>query len=93
MGQRMADQTGELGGLGRDVPSRAATPEIADHKRIQGRRRRLVLAVQHNFDKVCGLRVSNFQETGRWHIDQHWELKNGYEFHTGTNITREGVVR
>lgn len=34
-----------------------------------------------------------FQETGYWHIDQHWELKNGSEFHTGTNFTREGVVR
>ena len=33
-----------------------------------------------------------FQETGFWHIDQHWELNNGYEFHTGVNLTREGVV-
>ncbi len=34
-----------------------------------------------------------FQETGYWHIDSHWELKNGHEFHTGMNITREGVLR
>ena len=34
-----------------------------------------------------------FQETGYWHIDSHWELKNSYEFHTGMNVTREGVVR
>lgn len=34
-----------------------------------------------------------FQETGYWHIDQHWELKNGSEFHTGINLTREAVVR
>ena len=34
-----------------------------------------------------------FQETGYWHIDSHWELKNGYEFHTGMNVTREGVLR
>jgi hypothetical protein len=34
-----------------------------------------------------------FQETGYWHIDSHWELKNSYEFHTGMNITREGVLR
>jgi hypothetical protein len=33
-----------------------------------------------------------FQETGFWHIDTHWELKNGYEFHTGVNLTREGVI-
>lgn len=34
-----------------------------------------------------------FQETGYWHIDQHWELKSGSEFHTGINLTREGVTR
>jgi hypothetical protein len=34
-----------------------------------------------------------FQETGYWHIDSHWELKNAWEFHTGMNLTREGVVR
>lgn len=32
-----------------------------------------------------------FQETGFWHIDSHWEWKNGYEVHTGINFTREGV--
>ena len=32
-----------------------------------------------------------FQETGRWHIDSHWEFKSGNEIHTGFNITREGV--
>ncbi len=32
-----------------------------------------------------------FQETGRWHIDSHWEFKSGNEVHTGFNITREGV--
>lgn len=34
-----------------------------------------------------------FQETGYWHIDSHWELKNSAEIHTGMNVTREGVVR
>src|SRR5687768_2905857 len=34
-----------------------------------------------------------FQETGYWHIDSHWELKNSSEFHTGMNVTREGVLR
>jgi hypothetical protein len=33
-----------------------------------------------------------FQETGYWHIDSHWELKSSWEFHTGMNVTREGVV-
>lgn len=33
-----------------------------------------------------------FQESGRWHIDNHWEWKNGYEVHTAINFTREGVT-
>ena len=33
-----------------------------------------------------------FQETGRTHIDNHWEWPDGTEVHTGMNITREGVV-
>ncbi len=32
-----------------------------------------------------------FQESGRWHIDNHLEWKNGYEFHTGLNLTKEGI--
>lgn len=32
-----------------------------------------------------------FQETGRWHIDNHWEWESGFEVHTGLNLTREGV--
>ena len=36
-------------------------------------------------------KFNGFQETGRWHIDNHWEWKNGYEFHTGINFTKEGV--
>jgi hypothetical protein len=34
-----------------------------------------------------------FQETGYWHIDNIIELKNSYEFHTGINLTREGIIR
>jgi hypothetical protein len=30
-------------------------------------------------------------ESGRWHIDQHFEFKNSTEIHTGMNITHEGV--
>jgi hypothetical protein len=32
-----------------------------------------------------------YQESGRVHIDNHWEWKNGYEVHTGFNLIREGV--
>jgi len=33
-----------------------------------------------------------FQESGRWHIDNHWVWRSGFEVHTGINITTEGVV-
>ncbi|GGD57161.1 hypothetical protein GCM10011361_24650 [Muriicola marianensis] len=33
-----------------------------------------------------------FQETGFLHLDNHWEFKSGLEFHTGMNLTTEGVV-
>jgi hypothetical protein len=32
------------------------------------------------------------QETGYWHIDNHWVWRAGHEFHTGMNVTREGVI-
>jgi len=32
-----------------------------------------------------------FQETGRLHLDSHWEWKSGLELHTGANATLEGV--
>ncbi len=32
-----------------------------------------------------------FQETGKWHLDNHWEWRNGYEIQTALNLTREGV--
>jgi hypothetical protein len=35
---------------------------------------------------------NGFYETGFLHIDNHWEWKNGFEIHTGMNITTEGVV-
>jgi hypothetical protein len=30
-------------------------------------------------------------ETRRVHLDQHWQFRAGHEFHTGMNITEEGV--
>ncbi len=33
----------------------------------------------------------DFVETGFLHMDIHWEWKNGYEFHTGYNVFRDGV--
>ena len=33
----------------------------------------------------------DFQETGFLHMDVHWEWKNGYEFHTGYNVFKDGI--
>jgi len=33
----------------------------------------------------------DFVETGYLHLDVHWDWKNGYEFHTGYNIFRDGI--
>ena len=32
-----------------------------------------------------------FQQSGFFHMDTHWEWRNGAEIHTGINLTREGV--
>ena len=32
-----------------------------------------------------------FQETGYLHLDNHWQLKNSTEVHSGINLTHEGV--
>jgi len=32
-----------------------------------------------------------FQETGFLHTDVHWEWQNGYEFHTGYNLSQDGI--
>jgi hypothetical protein len=37
-------------------------------------------------------KLDGFQESGYLHVDNHLEWRNGYEFHTGINFTREGVL-
>ena len=32
-----------------------------------------------------------FNESSRWHIDNHWEWQSGMEMHTGTNFIQEGL--
>ena len=32
------------------------------------------------------------QESMQVHMDSHWELRSGHEFHTGMNVTRQGVA-
>ncbi len=34
-----------------------------------------------------------FQETSFLHMDAHWELRSAHEFHTGVNVTRQGVTQ
>jgi hypothetical protein len=33
------------------------------------------------------------EETRFIHVDNHWEMRNGYEWHTGVNFTREGIFK
>jgi hypothetical protein len=33
-----------------------------------------------------------FQESGRLHVDNHFEWRSGWELHTGINFTHEGVI-
>ena len=35
--------------------------------------------------------MQGLMETSFVHIDNHWAWKNGYEFHSGINLTKEGV--
>lgn len=37
-------------------------------------------------------KLDGFQESGRWHIDTHWEFRSGFEIHTGLNLVKEGVL-
>ena len=38
-------------------------------------------------------KLDGFHESGRWHIDTHWEFRSGFEIHTGMNLVKEGVVQ
>ena len=42
-----------------------------------------------NFDGYW--KLDGRQESGRWHIDNHWEFRSGFEIHTGVNLVYEGV--
>ncbi len=37
-------------------------------------------------------KFDGFQESGKLHLDTHWEYKTGTELHTGINFTRAGVI-
>jgi len=37
-------------------------------------------------------KFDGFQESGRVHLDSHWEFRTGTEIHTGYNLRRAGVI-
>ena len=37
-------------------------------------------------------KLDGFHESGKWHIDTHWEFRSGFEIHTGMNLVKEGVL-
>ncbi len=37
-------------------------------------------------------RPDGFHESGKLHVDNHWEWRSGWELHTGINFTQEGVL-
>lgn len=89
----------EYGQVGEDF-----NPEVGFLSRSDYRRFRAFLMRRIRPDDMWGLLeirphasytvyrdFDGFQETGFSHNDIHWEFRNGYEVHTGINLTREGV--
>jgi hypothetical protein len=71
-------------------------------RKIEGSVNRNIRLAEGTFWKFLELRphvnyegfwnFAGLLETGRTHIDQHWQFRAGHEFHTGMNITHEGVT-
>ncbi len=69
-----------------------------DYKKLEGRVFRRVRPASGPFFEIRPHIVyrgfwdfDGFQETGFLHLDTHWEVHSGREFHTGVNFTREGL--
>jgi hypothetical protein len=82
----------------------AFNPEVGfltrrDYRKVEGRVFRRVRPM--NMGSFFELRphivyrgywdFEDFQETGYLHMDTHWEFQSGREFHTGYNLTTEGL--
>ena len=80
-------------------------PEVGFLRRENYRNPAGLIFYTHRFTDFLGLlearphvsyrgfwKPEGFQETGFFHLDTHWEWRNGYELHTGVNFTREGVL-
>jgi hypothetical protein len=69
-----------------------------DYRKLEGRIFRRVRPANGRFFEIRPHIVyrgywdfEDFQETGFLHLDTHWELPSSREFHTGMNLTREGL--
>ncbi len=64
-------------------------PDVRINTRFRPKRIFQELRPHSTYRSFWGL--DGFQETGYWHIDNHWQFKDSTEVHTGVNLTLEGV--
>jgi hypothetical protein len=80
-------------------------PEVGFLRRSEYRKGRLFLMRRIRPEDLWGLleirphasydgywKFDGFQESGKLHLDIHWEFNTGSEFHTAVNFTRAGVI-
>jgi len=51
-----------------------------------------ILELRPHVDFKGYWKLNGFQESGKWHIDNHLEFRSGFEIHTGMNLVKEGVL-
>jgi len=51
-----------------------------------------ILELRPHVDFKGYWKLNGFQESGKWHIDNHLEFRSGFEIHTGVNLVKEGVL-
>jgi uncharacterized protein DUF5916 len=91
-------------GLGYTEVGESFNPEVGflarrDYKKFEGRIFRRVrppdlwnlFEVRPHIIYRAYWDFEGFQETGFLHMDTHWEFQTGREFHTGVNVTTEGL--
>jgi hypothetical protein len=88
-GQVGADFNPEVGFLSRSNYRRASAFVM---RRIRPENMWGLLEIRPHASYTGYWDFDGFQETGRSHNDIHWEFRNGYEIHTGIDLTREGVT-
>lgn len=88
-GQVGADFNPEVGFLSRSDYRRARAFLM---RRVRPEDMWGLLEIRPHLSYAAFWNFDGFQETGRLHNDIHWEFRNGYEIHTGVDLTREGVT-